>query len=674
MNQKQVIKSFTYRPEIDGLRAISVIAVVLYHAKLGFTGGFVGVDVFFVISGYLITALIIRDLERRNFSMLDFWERRVRRILPAAIVMVAVVLVSGWVLLLPSDFAKLGASGFAQALFSANIYYWQTTSYFEGPSEEVPLLHTWSLAVEEQFYLFVPLMLIILFKFGLRSRSILIAVFALLIGSSLVLSITFLPSSPAATFYLLPTRAWEMAIGSMVALFAPAIFVRVKSIWRFVFSIVGLLLILGPVFLYTSDMAFPGIAALPPCSGAALCILFLRSSNHSTDSGIAERSLFRLLSSRIMVSVGLISYSLYLWHWPLFAFTRYWTFGPLEFEVRIILVLVSFLLAYLSWRFVETPFRIRTIGESRPAVFAYTCGGMGGCALLGICVFIFQGIPQRFPPAVVAVDKMRIKEKNEYPVPMMSFERARSGMIPVYVDSEDAATKIFVWGDSHSRVILPAIEKVFDGIDYHMEVTWYPSTPPILDYIPSARFALRDQAPQYNEMICEYILQNEFDHVVLVGKWSEHLPVSNSGSDQEVQIINSLAETVRRLSSAGVQPWIVLQVPRYSVNIPKVFIARGHFSQDIGNYLIPVEGGDFFNERLISHWKVMEDAGAGLIDPSQELIGNDGKFLIGSRVMAYYFDNNHLSHAGAEAVAEAFVPMIQFVEAKQNIVQNESER
>ena len=265
-----LISNFRYRPEIDGLRAIAVLAVVLYHAGLGVAGGYIWVDVFFVVSGFLITSLILKDLQEGKFTLAHFWERRARRIIPAAVVIILATLIAGWFLLLPSDYAKLGKSAAWQAVFGANFHFWRATNYFAGPAEEQPLLHTWSLAVEEQFYLFFPLILFSMFRFRLfRRRGALLALFAVGFVTSLAVGIYAVPRMPAAAFYLLPTRAWELLCGAIVAILPAS---ALRRPLREAFCWAALAAILAPCFLYTKQTPFPGHAALPPCFGTALFI------------------------------------------------------------------------------------------------------------------------------------------------------------------------------------------------------------------------------------------------------------------------------------------------------------------------------------------------------------------------------------------------------------------
>lgn len=359
----------SYRPEIDGLRALAILPVVLFHARVaGFTGGFIGVDVFFVISGFLITSLVANDLEQGRFSLLRFWERRARRILPALLTVAVFTMVAGWFVLLPADFARLGGSVLALTTFSSNVFFWQQSGYFGPTADELPLLHTWSLAVEEQFYLLFPITMVVITKFMPKWRTQLVLLFGV---SSLLLSVWAVEHMPAAAFYLLPTRAWELALGAWLALRAsgrPA-----HEGIRQVVSVIGVACIAVPVFAYDSGTVFPALNALAPVVGAGLVIW----SNGTTRTVVG-----RLLAAKPLVYVGLISYPLYLWHWPLLAFARYPNASPsLSPSVIIGVIVASFVLAHLSWRFVEAPFRIRAWLPKQASMLA---GAAAALVIVGI--------------------------------------------------------------------------------------------------------------------------------------------------------------------------------------------------------------------------------------------------------------------------------------------------
>lgn len=333
-----------YRTDIDGLRALAVVPVVLFHLDIvGFSGGYVGVDIFFVISGYLITGLIAADIRHGRFTIANFYERRIRRIFPALFFMLACVLVAGLLLFMPQDVRSLNTSVAATALFVSNIHLWLNSGYFAKAAELQPLLHTWSLAVEEQFYIVFPIFLAATWRWGRHSRHL---IWLALLGS-LALSIYGVRYHAEATFYFLPTRAWELLIGSVIALQAVPRIDRPRL--NEVLALAGLALILFAVFVYRPTTRFPGEAALMPCLGAGLIIY---AGMHGSETLVG-----RLLSTRVMVFIGLISYSLYLWHWPLIVFAKYLNVVELTPRQVTFILFAAVAIATLSWRCVERPFR-----------------------------------------------------------------------------------------------------------------------------------------------------------------------------------------------------------------------------------------------------------------------------------------------------------------------------
>lgn len=365
-----------YRGEIDGLRALAVITVILFHAGFStFGGGFVGVDVFFVISGFLITSIILSDKKAGTFSIVGFYERRARRILPALFLVLLASLVPAWIWLPQSAMVGFCKSLLGVSLFGSNFVFWSEAGYFDFAAELKPLLHTWSLAVEEQFYFIFPLILVLTWRLGRLGMAI---IFLGLGGMSFWAAEKYTALYPHATFFLLPTRGWELLLGAVAALYRSVIparslenapknrFVRfVIASWYQIASLTGLALVAASVFTFTKDTPFPSEYTLAPTVGTVLLILF---ADPRTLVGL-------LLSLKWLVGLGLISYSLYLWHYPLFVFTRYASVsvpGRLEFSL---LSLVAVALAYLSWRFVERPFRNRQ-RVGRVAVFAFSVVGI----------------------------------------------------------------------------------------------------------------------------------------------------------------------------------------------------------------------------------------------------------------------------------------------------------
>lgn len=336
-----------YRPEVDGLRALAVALVVAFHAgSQWLPGGYGGVDVFFVISGYLIASIILREKAEGRFTYANFYNRRIRRIIPALLLMVTVSVPLAWITMMPQDLAAYGRSLPWPLLFAANIYFWRNTDYFAEAAELQPLLHTWSLGVEEQFYIFAPFILLIALRWlGMKWLGWLILLGIVL---SLALALMLVGPSPFASFYLLPTRAWELLIGIWIAVRGGTLRMRVThSGLRGALSMTGLVLILGAGVIASGKTSFPDLNAYLSTIGAALVLLF-------ADRGTWTHA---VLAWRPMVLLGLVSYSFYLWHYPMFVFWWQWTAGTPESEWMFIPILAALLLAAVSWRVVEQPCR-----------------------------------------------------------------------------------------------------------------------------------------------------------------------------------------------------------------------------------------------------------------------------------------------------------------------------
>ena len=334
----------TYRKEIDGLRALAVIPVILFHGGFSWlSGGYVGVDIFFVISGYLITSIILKEKEANTFTIIGFYERRARRILPALFFIIFLCLPFAWFLLLPNELKEFGESIISITFFSSNILFWQSSGYFAADAELIPLLHTWSLAVEEQFYVIFPLLMIIFWKFG---KAWLVGIVSLIALLSLGLTEWGWRQFPDANFYLIPTRAWELMIGVLLAFYL-YYKTQTSGIICHIGSLLGLGLIIYSIIAFDESIPFPSLYAVLPTVGAALIILFT----------IPNTLVYHILSTRIMVGIGLISYSAYLWHYPLFVFARIYSLDELSITIVCLLSISSLLLAYFSWRFIERPFR-----------------------------------------------------------------------------------------------------------------------------------------------------------------------------------------------------------------------------------------------------------------------------------------------------------------------------
>jgi peptidoglycan/LPS O-acetylase OafA/YrhL len=461
-----------YRREIDGLRALAVLPVILFHAGFEtFSGGFVGVDVFFVISGYLITTIILAELEQGKFSIVNFYERRARRILPALFLVMFVCIPFAWFWLLPSDMKDFSQSLVAVSVFASNILFWRESGYFDAAAELKPLLHTWSLAVEEQYYVLFPLFLMLFWRLGKRW---ILVMLGLVFVASLAVAEWAAYAKPAAAFYLLPTRGWELLIGAFAAFYLSK--ANRQEFGKAVGEVggwLGVALILYAVFAYSKATPFPGLYALVPTLGTVLVILF---ATQQTTVG-------KFVGNKAFVGVGLISYSAYLWHQPLFAFARHTGVTNFDKDILFCLSILAIVLAYLSWRFIEAPFRNKSIvGKKIIFIFAFS----GSClfALLGIygnakngnlgqlsaeqetfLEYFRNDLPEwRFTNKNDLLKKYR-EDCNFYD--LSQYRLGKATTVPIERISESCFSKnsktskvVFIWGDSHAQQLNYGLSKV----------------------------------------------------------------------------------------------------------------------------------------------------------------------------------------------------------------------
>jgi len=483
-----------YRSEVDGLRAIAVVPVILFHAGLStFKGGFVGVDIFFVISGYLITTILAADLTAGNFSIVRFYERRARRILPALFVVLLTCLPFAWALMMPSHLKDFAKSLIAVCVFASNIYFWRSSGYFDADAEGKPLLHTWSLAVEEQYYVVFPILLLLLWRFGRRPTFYLICLTA---AASLLLSEWGWRHVPSANFYLAPSRAWELLAGSICALWP---FGRAYAGGRVgqasatsmgdsskvarandPLAALGLAMILFAIFAFDEHTPFPSVYALIPVVGTALILVFATGTTWTA----------RLLSLRPFVWIGLVSYSAYLWHQPMFAFARHYLMGPMPVWLGLALSALAIGFAYLSYRFVEQPFRKPAVagGFGRKKIFVFSAIGLAAFGAVGAYGIVTNGGMYRFydtperaqftryfengSPGLAYMEREKIFAQWRYDCDFYDLAADRAGALTripkpgipssCFVRAAPhtrAKHAVFLWGDSHAMALRPGLTR-----------------------------------------------------------------------------------------------------------------------------------------------------------------------------------------------------------------------
>lgn len=621
------MSKLAYRPDIDGLRAVAVLLVIFFHAGLGFPGGFVGVDVFFVISGYLITSVIRKEQDCGEFSLIHFWTRRIRRLVPASLVMVLVTFAVGTLILFPRDLDELAKSAISQQLLISNIYFSRHTGYFDGPSDLKPLLHTWSLSVEEQFYLIFPILLVLIHRW---TKPVVGAILAVCAVSSFLLSLYALEISPSSAYFLLPFRAWEMLLGSVLCFLPDA--VR-TSAWRSdLMAGCGLSAIGVSSVCYSSQTPFPGSAALLPCLGAAsvLCA-----------GGVGNGYLVRALGSRSLVGLGLISYSLYLWHWPLLAYLKYELGQPLPIPLSVAAVLASLGMGYLSWRFVEQPFRngVLLTGRLRP-VIGLTIGGVATIAI-GFLVVRLDGLPERYSGQtrrLLATMDVRAPLRTLTPDQMLAADN-----LPVLGDPEGSVTCL-LWGDSHAMALAPALDTTCAELGIRCIQATRSSTLPVVEFQSS-----RDQSHlmvEFNQIVFKHATSRPYDIVILGGYWSRESDNPN--------FVQSLRKTIAGLHAVGSQVLVVRDVPDQKEHVQTIVgtaLRHGTPLEELGVTLAAHRQQQASADKALFNSAV---PGVRVIDPTPYLLDQKNRCRVVVNGESIYWDNDHLSLAGCARLIPMF--------------------
>ncbi|WP_019954480.1 acyltransferase family protein [Yoonia vestfoldensis] len=556
-----------YRREIDGLRAVAVLPVIFFHAGFGvFSGGYVGVDVFFVISGFLITGILIDEMETGRFSILRFYERRARRILPALFIVILACLPFAYLWMLPSQLQDFGQSLIAVVFFGSNILFWQEGGYFAAAAELKPLLHTWSLAVEEQFYLLFPVFLLWGWRFG-RNRVLwgIVAVAVL----SLLLSELTLRRDPEANFYLISTRAWELLAGSICAFATRGRAQRSSGI----LAALGLALIVFSVFYFDSHTPFPGLYALLPVAGTALIILFADKDTWTA----------RLLSTPAFVGIGLISYSAYLWHQPLFAFARLRSSTEPSDALMMVLACATLLLAWASWHWVEQPFRTRPHPRIASQRGVFVASGTVGAVIVatGLVVHFGDGFPWRKNGDVTFAS---LDERLAWNVGL------NLGCQGTFVTAPPCQTSptpdVLLWGDSFASHLAPGMLASEPGIG--MQQLTLQSCSPVIGI---AQFHTREWAEgciAFNDQVMEWVRAQDNLRLVVLSSPFDHLfrdRLIVAGGDvvrgSDISLIEArLVATADAIRETGADVVIVSPTPRTGWDIGQCLMRSVYFGMD----------------------------------------------------------------------------------------------
>jgi peptidoglycan/LPS O-acetylase OafA/YrhL len=658
------VSDVQYRHEIDGLRTVAVVPVILFHAGLTlFSGGYVGVDIFFVISGYLITTIIASEIDQGRFSIVNFYERRIRRILPALFFVILVTLPFAYLWMLPHQLKDFGQSLLAIAFFASNILFWRESDYFDIASEQKPFLHTWSLAVEEQYYIFFPLVLLALWRYGRNPMLYVIIALSLisLAGTEWLRRI-----DATANFYLIPTRAWELLAGSICAL----LLLKTDPKKNEVLSLAGLMMILASIFLYDEHTPFPSFYTVLPVLGTALIILYATAGTLTA----------RLLSGKAMVGLGLISYSTYLWHQPLFAFARIRSLEEPGLGLMMGLSVASFVLAFVSWKFIEAPFRNRS-QTSRRVIFSFAL--IGTIALLGLGAVLHKtnGFATRMAAFSEIYPLNTYRQNQCHWINARTPEQIADGDICTY--GPDAAPDLAIIGDSHAGALFKGFAKQAeaDGLSFYAVSGGYCA--PLKN-----RFRLKSIVNFCPDLIenamAKFAELDTLKTVVLVAEWANYtqgfrddgagkIPApsvvldatAEAGSPAENPALfeRSLRETIRFLQVRGKRVILVAPTPEFHEvvgdHIQKIALWSG--SQETGLRMAP----QITRAQYVSRTQEVTDIfarldGVDVVEVADLFCTDEICSSIDPQSLQILFsDSNHVTLEGAQIIADRLLERIE---------------
>ena len=649
-----------YRPDIDGLRAFAVAAVVLFHAGLhSVRGGFVGVDIFFVISGYLITGLIVEQLRQGRFSFWDFYARRTRRIYPALFVMIPVVLLAGYFILTPGEYEDLGMSAIYSSAFLANVYFWLNTGYFDQAAATMPLLHIWSIGVEEQFYLIWPLTLVLVWRFVRLGRAA--TLIALIVATVLLalLCIVWTQYDAKSAFYLPFTRLWEFTLGALVLALPEIRKARAAD----ALSVAGMLAMLGAALTFNDSLTYPGYYAILPCLGTAAVV------------AAGERSLMgRVLSLGPNVLLGKMSYSLYLWHWPIFVFYAYYANKKVSAATNLSLVPIALVIAFLSWRFIETPTRHRRDHPRRHVALGATLAA--SAAVLALIVVANAGFPSRIPEEVRALSNQKDMEALNCTEEIVHPGTSTLHRCIVGAPWASASKHAVIWGDSHAKHLLSLLD--LPAREQNLSIAFWSGCPPFIDNEALQRQKLN--SPNYSENcalsrrdLLDWLAKTPgIDLVIISNAWAIYPESLYAGGlldrSDPVKALKLIEQGLRR-SVAEIDPerrpvLIMGDMPRPGFDVPACAIraASGLWRKPCRKFR------DFFTDSKRPIEAILSSMAKGtnhiyFLDAQKAMCaGPKGcSIRVGSEII--YRDSHHLRHDLSLATREKIVTMLGLGEA-----------
>ena len=640
-----------YRADIDGLRGIAIILVLFFHFEIGgIDNGFLGVDIFFVISGFLITQLISKEIAAEKFSISEFYCRRIRRLFPALFFMILLVSLASFIFFDRDSFEKFGFSLITTSLFASNIWFWTETGYFAPSALEKPLLHTWSLSVEEQFYLFFPLLLLICRRFLFQSPLLIITSIFIL---SLLLYLYGFYYHPDATFFLLPTRIWQLLAGSIIALLYLN---RRRKFKNLGFHTLGAFLVLISLFpQFISALKIP--PTIPCTIGTALILLPIQNS-----------WIVKLLSFKPLIWVGLLSYSLYLWHWPIYVFYKYLSIENIDTINKLVLVLLSLFFAWCSWRYIESPFRkIHILSKNKKYFFIPAGSFLFVCILFGTTIVNKEGMAFRHPQRDI-IEAQSFWDWHPYgKSPRFHHLELSHNFSDVdIIGSEYADPEFLLWGDSHAMAFIPGLEIAAKKNNCSFYALTRSGNPPLLNYqFPGQELLIDNSA--LNKNILDFIKSNnKIKTIILACAWADYreynkLPDDPTGINT-VKLFNSrFSETIDTLNQLNKNIVVFSQVPPLAVNnfstryyflksrFPLLYYdAEMRITTSIKNYESKFSD---FNEFINS----FQNNNCMFLDLTKQITKDNSSQLIFEKDgIPMYRDAGHLSTYGSECLSDTF--------------------
>ena len=668
-----------YRDDIDGLRAIAVIGVIFYHFGIGnLTGGYVGVDVFFVLSGYLIGGITFRQLDKSQFSFTTFYFRRIRRLFPVYVfVMLATFLVAYFIMLL-IDFREFGQSIFASTIYASNILFYLEAGYFDSASHLKPLLHTWSLSIEEQFYLIFPFLAWLTRNYSSRW---VFSFFVFLTIASFLSAVLYIDKDNTAVFYLYPFRAWELFLGVILAIkVVPEVRNKLAAS---LLANAGLVMILVPYFLYDSTTKFPGYSAVLPCIGTAL-VLHTGSRDYF--------AIHKLLATSVLKFIGKISYSLYLWHWPIFVFYVYDKENELSMMSSLLLLLLTFTLSVFSWVAIEKPFRKGNVILSKTKLSVFSSTAIVSCLFLaiGFNIHVTNGMPSRLNQEQSLFSNINIfgpipncdEHENEI---FPGIRHCRIG------DPQNSEQYTLVWGDSHGGAFAQGIIKAFKENNNDVLFAWSGGCPTLFDITKEEKASTNAQdllCTSHNDSIKTLINEDadKIQAVILIGRWSYYINGTGYGVDSHNTIsvksskvheegrlserdsfTNMFESTLLEIHQSGAKVFVLEQVPEFNAfdsrkHAIQLLNGRSGLEEVIEKYTFE-QYSDVMSRQapIMELLEVTDRQGISTTLHTHRYFCNEERCSVLPDGVPMYFDNNHISTYGAEELSEVFNPVIKYI-------------